>query len=268
LTGIYTGPLNGGVAVVLIYTDGGCDPNPGKGAWAAILIKPDGSIQKISGCDPQTTNNRMEMTAVLMALRKLPIIHDQVIVRSDSELLVKTLKGQYRRKANLDLWQEVHHEVKRFPAISFEWVRGHAGDRYNEMADRLVQQARNSAPDRPSNKPPPATFKQHLGPKIPPPQNDAERDRLLDEYIQLKFRYREMSRAGARGNYLVKRDYQRLEAVLIPLIPPVQHYRQYVLVRGFNDYGQHIQVFTETSFQKHQEAARESERLKSIRREK
>jgi ribonuclease HI len=253
--------------VVLIYTDGGCDPNPGRGGWAAILIKPGGSIQKISGCDPETTNNRMEMTAVLRALRALPTAADQVIVRSDSELLVKTLKGQYRRRMNLDLWKEIDQEVKRFPAISFEWVRGHAGDKYNEMADRLVKETRNSSPDS-SNKPPPATFKRNLNPKVPPPENDTERDRLLDEYIKLKLRYREMSRALAHGTHVVKREYQRLEAMLISSISPVHHYRGHVLVRGFNDYGAHIQVFTEASFQKHQEAVGEREHLQTIRREK
>jgi ribonuclease HI len=252
---------------MLVYTDGGCDPNPGKGGWAAILIKPDGSIQEISGCIPETTNNRMEMTAVLMALRALPTADDQVTVRSDSELLVKTLKGQYRRRMNLDLWQEIDQEVKRFSAISFEWVRGHAGDRYNERADRLVNQARNSSP-HPSSKPPLATFRRDLGHRIPPPKNDAERDRLLDEYVKLKFRYREMSRAQARGTHVVKREYQRLEAVLISAIPPVHHYRGYVLVRGFNDYGAHIQIFTKASYQKHQEAVRESVHLQTIRRGK
>jgi ribonuclease HI len=72
----------------------------------------------------------MEMTAVLMALRELLSVGGPVVVRSDSELLVKTLRWQYGRKANLDLWRELDQEVGRFPAILFEWVRSHAGDRY------------------------------------------------------------------------------------------------------------------------------------------
>jgi len=95
----------------------------------------------------------MEMTAVLMALRDLPLSDDPVVVRSDSELLVKTLKRQYGRKANLDLWRELDREVARFPAVSFEWVRGHAGDRYNEMADQLANQAMRSSSNRPANSP-------------------------------------------------------------------------------------------------------------------
>jgi ribonuclease HI len=138
--------------LVLVYTDGACDPNPGKGGWAAVIIRPDETIRKISGSErKETTNNRMEMTAVLMALRELLPVDGPVVVRSDSELLVKTLKRQYGRKANLDLWRELDREVGRFPAISFEWVRGHAGDRYNEMADQLANRAMRSSSDRPAN---------------------------------------------------------------------------------------------------------------------
>jgi ribonuclease HI len=138
--------------VVLVYTDGACDPNPGKGGWGAVIIRPDETIRKISGSErKETTNNRMEMTAVLMALRELLPVDGPVVVRSDSELLVKTLKRQYGRKANLDLWRELDREVARFPAISFEWVRGHAGDRYNEMADQLANRAMRSSSDRPAN---------------------------------------------------------------------------------------------------------------------
>ena len=92
--------------MVRVYTDGACNPNPGKGGWGAVIIQPDETIRKISGSETKkTTNNRMEMTAVLMALRELLPVDGPVVVRSDSELLVKTLKRQYGRKANLDLWR-------------------------------------------------------------------------------------------------------------------------------------------------------------------
>lgn len=127
---------------MVVYTDGACVPNPGKGGWGAVIVQPDGTIRKISGgSSGQTTNNRMEMTAVLMGLRELRDADHQVIVRSDSELVIKTLKGAYRRRENLDLWRQIDHELARFRSISFEWVRGHDGNHYNEMADRLANQA-------------------------------------------------------------------------------------------------------------------------------
>jgi len=143
--------------MVLVYTDGGCKPNPGKGGWGAVIIEDDGSIRELSGRSrvERTMNNRMEMGAIIMALRDLQPTRDRVVVRSDSELLVKTLNKKYRRKANIDLWRLIDREVARFATISFEWVRGHAGDQYNEMADRLANRAIGSserAADRPKGK--------------------------------------------------------------------------------------------------------------------
>jgi ribonuclease HI len=274
LTGIYTGPLNGGVAGVLkIYTDGGCEPNPGKGGWGAVIIESDGTIRKVNGRAPErTTSNRMEMTAVLMVLRTLQATTDQVIVHSDSQLLIRTLNRQYGRKMNLDLWRQIDQEVKRFPQISFQWVRGHAGDTFNEMADRLANEAIWSSNDPPAKRPS-AIIEQlkrekqrRLGPEIPTPQNEAERDQLIDKYIETKRRYKEMDRrAGMRDGDRLKIEYQRMEMAIIPLIQQEHRHRAFVLVKGVNDYGQHIQVFTEASFQKHQEAVRESEHLQAIR---
>ena len=100
------------------------------------------------------------------------------------------------------------------------------------------------------------------------PRNQAELNQLIDKYVELKRRHRKIRRARMRGNHLVKRKYRDLEEVLIPLIPRELHHDGNVLIKGFNDFGQHIQVFTEASYAKHQEALRQSEHLQSIRRDK
>lgn len=139
------------ISEVVIYTDGACSGNPGPGGWGAVL-KCVAEQKEISGGDPQSTNNRMEMTAAIKALRilKYPC---KVTLYSDSQLLVngmtqwiegwkangwKTSKG--KPVLNVDLWQELeeaasHHEV------TFQWIRGHAGNLYNEQADRLASSA-------------------------------------------------------------------------------------------------------------------------------
>jgi ribonuclease HI len=101
-----------------------------------------------------TTSNRMEMTGVLMGLRAVTESNRPVIVRSDSQYVIRTLRGQYRRYANPDLWNEIDREVARFRSIRFEWVRGHAGDVHNEAADKLANVGAAQAPH--PDGPPPA----------------------------------------------------------------------------------------------------------------
>ena len=140
---------------VAIYTDGTCSPNPGPGGWAALLQY--GKHEKVlTGSDPDTTNNRMELTAALEALRSLkqPC---QVDLFTDSEYLrrgiTEWLPGWrargWRRKggglANVDLWQALEAAL-RTHQVTWHWVRGHAGHPENERVDRLARQAGNSPP--------------------------------------------------------------------------------------------------------------------------
>ncbi len=133
-----------------IYTDGACWGNPGPGGWAAILIN-RGHKKEISGAEPQTTNNRMEITAALEALKALKqpsVVH----LFTDSSYLVNAatawLPGWkargWRRKdgvlLNADLWQELDRVMAEHQ-ISWKWVKGHAGNRYNELADELANEA-------------------------------------------------------------------------------------------------------------------------------
>ena len=138
---------------VVIYTDGGADPNPGPGGWAALLIAESGHTKTLSGAERATTNNRMELTAALQALRALKrpcrvdfYTDSQYLRRGVTEWLAAWQARGWRRKGNktienLDLWQALQHETQRH-AITWHWVKGHAGNPHNERVDRLATAAR------------------------------------------------------------------------------------------------------------------------------
>jgi ribonuclease HI len=136
---------------VVVYTDGGCDPNPGPGAWAALILI-DGVRTEISGCDPETTNNRMELTAAIEALNKLTgpasvkvYTDSQYLQRGIEEWmpkwLIKNWRGSSGPVANQDLWKLLLAAMKPHQ-VSWEWVRGHSGNTHNTRVDYLVKQAR------------------------------------------------------------------------------------------------------------------------------
>jgi ribonuclease HI len=123
-----------------VYADGSCLGNPGPGGWAAVIVKPAGVSNTIYGGDPSTTNNRMELTAAIEGLRIIPN-GTRVVLRTDSQYVVKTMTLGWKRKVNVDLWEKLDREVEQRD-VRFEWVEGHAGDPLNEEADR---NARNAA---------------------------------------------------------------------------------------------------------------------------
>jgi ribonuclease HI len=135
---------------VEIYTDGACSGNPGPGGWGAILRWRD-TEKEIFGGEEQTTNNRMEMEAVVQALQSLkkPC---HVVIYTDSQYVQKGMtqwlagwkKKDYKVKGggyrvNHDLWRELDDLARRHD-IDWRWVRGHAGDPGNERADELARQ--------------------------------------------------------------------------------------------------------------------------------
>ncbi len=136
---------------VIIYTDGGCDPNPGPGGWAALIIS-HGTKREISGTDPQTTNNRMELTAAIEGLRflkepsKATIFTDSQYLQRGMEewmpkWLLKNWRGSSGPVANQDLWKALLEAMKPHQ-VKWQWVRGHAGNTNNTRVDWLVRQAR------------------------------------------------------------------------------------------------------------------------------
>jgi len=138
---------------LVAWTDGGCRGNPGPGAWAYLLVDTaTGKALERAGAEPRTTNNRMEMTAAIEALRSLTRPGSEVLLHSDSRYLIdcceQWLPGWkargWRRKAgplkNVDLLQELDRlqEVHR---VRWRWVKGHSGDPGNDRVDELANLA-------------------------------------------------------------------------------------------------------------------------------
>lgn len=137
-------------SLVRIYTDGACEPNPGPGGWAALL-RWDGQEKTLTGSERDTTNNRMELTAALQALKALGQ-PSRVEIFTDSEYLkrgvTEWLPGwrarNWRRRGgelkNVDLWKALD-AILRQHQVNWHWVRGHAGHRENERVDSLAREA-------------------------------------------------------------------------------------------------------------------------------
>ena len=137
-----------GAEVVRIYADGACKGNPGPGGWGAIL-RVGGSEKEIFGGEPRTTNNRMELVAVIRALETLK--HPSAVeVYTDSQYVQKGIAEwlhAWKRRGwrtadkkpvkNVDLWQELERLAGNH-RITWHWVRGHAGHPENERADELA----------------------------------------------------------------------------------------------------------------------------------
>jgi ribonuclease HI len=134
---------------VTIYTDGGADPNPGTGGWAAVLIDPaTGKVKELSGGEAPSTNNRMELTAAIRGLEALKqrcrvhLFTDSLYLRKGiTQWLPGWVARGWRRKdgelQNEDLWRRLA-ELIREHDIRWDWVKGHAGNRWNERADQLA----------------------------------------------------------------------------------------------------------------------------------
>ena len=126
-----------------IYTDGSCKGNPGPGGWAALLLEQnaDKPFKILKGHETDTTNNRMEMIAVIEALRFIDENHfhnHSVTLYSDSNLVIQTLLQGWKRKANRDLWEELDSLNEELD-VEFIWVKGHAKNKWNNECDKLAQ---------------------------------------------------------------------------------------------------------------------------------
>ncbi len=141
---------------VEIWTDGGCQGNPGPGAWAFVARSGDSLVER-SGFDPRTTNNRMELTAVREALREVAGRAEwkalPITITTDSQYVQKGItqwihaweNNSWRTSANkpvknLDLWSALSELARTLPG-RWSWVMGHAGNPMNERCHHLVEQA-------------------------------------------------------------------------------------------------------------------------------
>ncbi len=136
---------------IQIYTDGACRGNPGPGGWGALITTADGD-QELSGAENDTTNNRMELTAAIMALREVPA-GSKVDLYTDSKYVMDGLNewmpawkkrgwktADRKPVKNQDLWQALD-EVSARHQVRWHWVKGHAGNDGNERVDRLANKA-------------------------------------------------------------------------------------------------------------------------------
>ena len=148
---------------IIINTDGSCAGNPGPGGFAAIIEHPKHGELVITGGDPETTNNRMELAAVIEALKAVNSVMGgksaHITIRSDSKYVIDAFNrkwiGNWKRNGwrtaskqqvkNIELWEELLHAIKDH-TIAWEWVKGHNGDPMNERCDRLAVEQAETAP--------------------------------------------------------------------------------------------------------------------------
>ena len=137
---------------ISVYTDGGCSGNPGPGGWAFVILSGTDKIM-LSGGEAATTNNRMELTAVISALRYISLnIQDaavtlytdsQYVQQGITQWISRWLRNGWRTAdkkpvKNVELWQTMYKLDQELHA-SWQWVKGHAGNTYNELCDSMVR---------------------------------------------------------------------------------------------------------------------------------
>ena len=137
----------------IIYTDGACSGNPGKGGWAAVII--ENAHEKIlSGSEPMTTNNKMELMAVIKALKS--ISSDEIVIFTDSKYVKDGIESwilNWKKNGwitaakqpvkNKDLWIQLD-ELRENKNIEWKWVKGHSDNKYNNIVDEIARRAVNS----------------------------------------------------------------------------------------------------------------------------
>lgn len=136
-----------------VFTDGSSVPNPGPGGWGAVYVVDDEVVAEDKGADPDTTNNRMELMALIAAAGLVPK-GEAMTIYSDSNLAVRTInewaegwrQRGWKRKSgpveNLDLVRQAYEIYRARPELSIVWIKAHVGYRWNEYADALANAAR------------------------------------------------------------------------------------------------------------------------------
>lgn len=134
------------MSVINLYTDGACSGNPGPGGCASILVY-NGHRKQLSAGYKKTTNNRMELRAVIMGLEAINRTNTKIIIHSDSMYVINAFvkkwvfnweKDNYKGKKNSDLFKILLELYRRFETIEFKWVKGHSGHEENETCDSLA----------------------------------------------------------------------------------------------------------------------------------
>lgn len=123
-----------------IFTDGSSLGNPGPSGWIFCVLENNEEFF-LSGGEEHSTNNRMELQAIIQALKYVK--GTEYILYSDSNLTINCAKKLWRRKANIDLW-EIYDEVSKNKKINYIWVKSHNGNKYNEIVDKLARKEANN----------------------------------------------------------------------------------------------------------------------------
>lgn len=203
-------------APTTVYTDGACSGNPGPGGWAWAV--PDGPFA--SGAEAKTTNQRMELTAALDAVSSLP---GPLEIVSDSTYLVNCFRDRWwegwiargwltsQRKpvVSRDLWEPLIEEVRR-RRITFRWVKGHSGDPWNDLVDRLAVEAVVSQRPRRGDAPPAEVGKADR----PGPGATVAGDREIEGHTLLVVGHRPPELGGYGETAIARRLRDRLQAVI------------------------------------------------------
>ena len=136
----------------IIYTDGACSGNPGPGGWGAVILDEEKNKTSLSGKEKATTNNRMELMAPIMALRKIKkssrivIYTDSTYLKNGITIWIKNWEENGWKSANKkpvknkDLWVTLS-KLSKEQIIDWKWVKAHTGNKYNEIADKLATEA-------------------------------------------------------------------------------------------------------------------------------
>jgi len=139
----------------IVFTDGACSGNPGPGGWGAIILDEKENQINLSGSEQSTTNNRMELVAPIMALKKIKsnsviiIYTDSTYLKNGITLWIKNWEKNGWKNANKkpvknkDLWV-VLNKLTEEQSISWKWVKAHSGNKFNELADKLATEAINN----------------------------------------------------------------------------------------------------------------------------
>ena len=138
--------------IVNIWTDGACSGNPGPGGWGAVIFDNNNKQKNISGSEKNTTNNRMELSAAIMALKKIKT-NSEILIYTDStyvkngitEWVLKWKRNGWKNSnkkpvKNKDLWVKLDNLCDQ-NKVSWKWVKGHSSNKYNNLADELATQA-------------------------------------------------------------------------------------------------------------------------------
>lgn len=127
--------------IVIAYTDGSCNPKNRRGGWGAVIVNNDDASVEMHGYDDDTTNNIMEMTAVISVIEKYKDCN-KFKIHTDSTYVIGCATGKYKIKLNKELWEK-YKKITKEKEIEFVKVLAHSGDEHNERADYLANKWRS-----------------------------------------------------------------------------------------------------------------------------